>query len=45
MQCSSNVEDVGPALYKWYTNGLYLLGKIQHFLDIEELTGWKTGQF
>ena len=45
MQCSANVKDVGSALYKLYTNGLFLLGKIQHVLDIEELTGWKSGQF
>ena len=27
MQCWTNVEDVGPTLYKWYTNVLYLLGR------------------
>ena len=26
MQCWTNVEDVGPTLYKWYTNVLCLLG-------------------
>ena len=27
MQCWTNVEDVGPTLYKWYTNVLCLLGR------------------
>ena len=25
-QCWTNVEDVGPTLYKWHTNALCLLG-------------------
>ena len=28
MQCWTNVEDVGPTLYKYYTNVLCLLGNI-----------------
>ena len=30
VQCWSNVEDVGSALYEWYTNIQYLLG---HMFD------------
>ena len=26
LQCRTSVEDVGPTLYKWYTNVLCLLG-------------------
>ena len=28
VQCWSNVEDVGPTLYKYYTNVLCLLGML-----------------
>ena len=49
MQCWTNVEDVGPTLYKCYTNVLRLLGqltltnnyKINQNRDIFVMTGKK----
>ena len=33
IQCWTNFEDVGPALYKCYTNVLYLLGSLYRFIQ------------